>query len=701
MAIGLKTEAARRWLVAQFQGDLPRQAVWAPVFFGAGIAVYFAAPVEPPVWSALVALAALALWVTVNPGSAAGLAFAAGAVFWAAAGFAAGTIRTWVLSTPVLAAEMNGAIVQGRVEQILPLANGQARIVLNIVTLDGEAAALRARILLRKPGAILPGAWISLRAGLRPPPGPALPGGFDFGRALWFQGIGASGFALGAPRVIAPLRPLTWPERAADALSALRRTMSARILAAVPGANGPVATAFLTGERTAIDEETMAAYRDSSLAHVLSISGLHMVMAGFGFFAGLRLILAALPGVALRYPVKKIAACGALVASFGYLMISGAATPTVRAFVMIALVFAAMLLDRPGLALRNVALAALMILLVAPESLLDVSFQMSFAAVAALVAAFEWWSARAHKETESGWIDRVWAWVAGAAMTSVIAGLATAPFSAFHFHRVTDYGVIANMLALPAVSLVVMPAGVVALLAMPLGFEAWPLAAMDWGLSWVSATAFEVASWPGAAHATAAFSPLSLMVMTIGGVWLCIWQMPWRWVGAAVIGAGAIMSPFTNRPDIYVAQGGRMFAVRDQDGLLAVPRLNAARFAVEAWLKANGENPDLSTVKARSERLFDCARDLCVARPDWGAVTLAQTRAPSAACVEGVVVIGPFAGPKPCDPKALILTPEFLASAGAIALTREGDAWRIKTVAAQRGRRPWVPGRPEPLNTGE
>jgi competence protein ComEC len=678
-------------LAAQFVADLPRQALWAPVFLSFGIATYFSAPVEPPLWAAAAVAPALALWIWCLRRETAATAFFAAALFWAIAGFAAGTFRTAVLSTPVILAEIKTARIQGRIEQVLPLTGGDARIVMQLTRLDGAPSDLRARIRLRNPGPLRPGAWVTVKAGLRPPPGPTMPGGFDFGRALWFQGIGASGFALGAPRAIPPERPLTWSEIFADELSALRRAMSERIRAAIPGANGPVATAFLTGERSAIDDDTIVAYRDSSLAHVLSISGLHMVMAGFGFFAGLRVALILIPGFALRLPVKKYAAGGALIASLAYLLISGAATPTVRAFVMIALVFVAMMLDRPGLALRNVALAALAILIVSPESLMDVSFQMSFAAVVALVAVFEWWSTLPRQASEGGWMNSLWAWFAGTAGTSLIAGAATAPFAAYHFHRVADYGVVANMLALPAVSFVVMPAGVVALLLMPFGLEYYPLQAMDWGLSWVTATAFEVASWPGAAHATASYSGMGLGLMTLGGLWTCIWTGAWRWAGLGAIAAGLAAAPLTSRPDIYVAAGGRSFAIRQADGSLAMPSIAAARFDAETWLKSNGDARSLADAKKAARQTIQCDTGTCTAQAEWGVVTFLREKKKPGPCVPGDVIIAPYAAATPCDPKAALLSKDLLARSGGMVLTRDSGAWRTETVARSRGQRPWVP----------
>jgi competence protein ComEC len=682
--------AASGWLHGQFIADVSRQALWAPVFLGAGILVYFAAPIEPPLWAALWPGAALAAWLSSLRQDQPVLSFAAAILFWLSLGFAAGIVRTASLATPVLAVESAAASVKGRVEDTIPLSGGAARIVLQVMELKGRPASFRARITLRRPGGVEAGDWIEVLAGLKSPPAPVAPGAFDFGRHLWFQGVGATGFALGAPRPIQPLRPLTAAETARDALARLRDEMSRRIMIAMPGPNGPIAAALITGERSAIDDATLAAYRDSSLAHLLSISGLHMVLAGFGVFGAIRIALVLTPGVGLRAPAKKIAAAGALIASFAYLLLSGAATPSLRAFIMIALVFAAMMCDRPGLTLRPVALAALLILIATPESVLDVSFQMSFAAVVALVAAFEWWNERAQDPGFGGWMDSLWRWFSGAAATSAIAGLATTPFAAFHFQRVADYGVAANLLALPVVGLIVMPAAVLTILAMPFGLEAWPLAAMELGLQWVTATAYEVASWPGAAHTIPAMPGLALALFVCGGLWLCLWRRPWRLGGAVVILCGiAALSIPPERPDILAAADGKTFAVRRADGTLGVPTLARGAFDMESWLRAEGEARALAEVKAGSRSEISCDKDTCQAEGPAGRIIFLRQKT-VVACHEARVLIDPIGGAKTCAQDALVLTPEFLAASQGATLTLRDGRWEIVTVAQRRGQRPWT-----------
>ncbi len=264
----------------------------------------------------------------------------------------------------------------------------------------------------------------------------------------------------------------------------MRQAIGRRVVGALPGEAGAIANALITGERGGISEATNQAFRNSGLFHILSISGLHMVIMAGAVFVSIRVGLAAIPTIALRYPTKKWAAAGAMAGALAYLMISGAAFATVRSYIMISIMFIAVLLDRPALALRNVALAALLILLLWPESLLDAGFQMSFAAVLSLVAVYEW--LRARDEAREGWmrrgaIARTLVFFGGIVTSTLVAGLAVAPFGIYHFHNTQQFAILANLAAIPICNLVVMPAALVSLVAMPLGLEAAPLWLMGQG----------------------------------------------------------------------------------------------------------------------------------------------------------------------------------------------------------------------------
>ena len=331
----------------------------------------------------------------------------------------------------------------------------------------------------------------------------------------------------------------------------------------------------------------------SGLGHVLSISGYHMVIVtGLVFFA-IRAALALVPALALRRPIKKWAAAAALVAAAFYLLLSGAEVATQRAFIMTAIVLIGVMVDRAALTLRNLALAALAVLLIAPEAVAHPSFQMSFAATLALVAAYERgfsWSA-AGADTPLGARIALWGVrdVVALALGSLVAGLATTLFAAYHFHRLAPYGVLANLLAMHIVSLVAMPSGILALVALPFGFDGplWRL--MGLGIDWMIAVALWVASLPGAVGRIAAFGTGPLMLASAGLILICLLRTPLRWSGAVLAALAIAWIANVRQPDVLVADGGQAFAVRSADGRLAVMKTGNDLFAVREWLAADGD----------------------------------------------------------------------------------------------------------------
>src|SRR6516162_8642160 len=334
-----------------------RRLLWLPVFFGSGIGFYFVLKAEPPLW----------------PGIAAAIAG---------------------IGAPMLQRHLGPVVVTGRVVDI-DLAEKGWRIVIAPDPLPGlDAGDLPRRLRLhipQKSDELNPGDRVSLKAMLYPVPAQILPGGRDYQRELYFAGIGGVGYTFGAAHRIAGAEPEGgWRED----LRHLRMEMTRRIAAVLPGSTGGVASALITGKRGAIAEEVKQAFRDSGLSHLLAIAGLHLGLVGAFVFFTVRGGLALVPRVALQYPIKKIAAAAALLVLIGYLLISGAAIPTERAFVMNGLVFLAILLDRLRISMRVCALAAAAVLALAPESLVGVSFQMSFGAVVALIAVYETFGAR-------------------------------------------------------------------------------------------------------------------------------------------------------------------------------------------------------------------------------------------------------------------------------------------------------------------
>ena len=569
-----------------------RWLLWTPVGLGVGIALYFALAVEPaPFSGALAYLVSLVFAALVRHRPV--WLVAAIAALAVSTGFGAAQFRAFQVAAPVLVEDIRFAIVTGRVVESEVRDNGR-RLVLDrvrIAGLDPEATPARVRISLRGAGVQpIPGEWVRLRGSLSPPGAPAAPGAFDFARQAYFKRLGGLGFAFGPAQVIDPPAG----EGAGGwmiAIGRFRQHVTARLRAGLEGQAGAVAAALLTGERGAIAKDVLAAVRDAGLAHLLAISGLHIgLFAGILFFAA-RALLAACEPLALSYPIKKWAACAALAATAFYLLLSGATIPTQRAFLMGALVIVAILLDRTGVSMRSVAWAAVAVLLVQPESLLGASFQMSFAAMIALVAAFEWYGLRRSAwAAEDDASRRLWRYVAGVALVTVIASLATAPFAAYNFNRFAVYGLAANLLAVPTTALWIMPWGIAALALMPLGLETWALAPMGWGIDAVIAVARGVSSWPGAVRLLPAMPTAGIVAAAAGGLWLCLWRRPWRGPGALVFAAALASPAVGDAPDVLVDGKGKLFAVRTDGGALALSSRRAARYTAGIWLRRNGQS---------------------------------------------------------------------------------------------------------------
>ncbi len=447
-------------LAATFEREIDagRGFLWLPVAFGIGILIYFGLPAEPwaPALMALAAVLIVAAWRSRFRTAAFRVLVVAACV---ACGALAAKVRTDMVSAPVLSREMT-VTVSGWIAEREEAARGGVRVLVRVHEIAGVAATatpVLVRVTVRSHGETLAvGDAVTMRARLQPPGGAVMPGGYDFARVAFYERIGAVGFVYGAAKP-ADIGPAPLGIRLSVPLAHLRDTIRRRVEAALPGDNGHLAAALVMGDRGGISEATQEAMRASGLAHMLAISGLHMVLVAGSAFWLIRALLALSTGLALNRPIKKWAAAGALAVAAAYLGISGAGIATQRAFVMLAIMLVAVMLDRPAITLRNVALAAFVILIVAPESLTTASFQMSFAATVALVAGYEaitaWRDRRLVLDDRSaGGILRGLRRSAGSLLlTSTIAGLATAPIAAFHFQRVAPLTLIANLAAMPVV----------------------------------------------------------------------------------------------------------------------------------------------------------------------------------------------------------------------------------------------------------
>ena len=610
---------ARAWILDQLDAERSRWMLWLPVALGLGIAIYFELPSEPALWlGPALAAAALAL-VFFAPAGSLARAVAIGLVA-AAVGFGLIAWRTASLAAPTLSRPLFNINVEGRIADIQRLPEG-VRVVLEAVRLKGsgvppiEMTPLKVRVSLTKGAPRLHvGDRLLVLANLSPPSGPATPGAFDFQRVAWYQQLGAVGYALAPAVVIDPGKP----DGFVRAIDALRADVVERIMKALPGPAGGVVAALLAGEQTAVDKDIAQAMRDSGLAHILSISGLHIVFVVALVMGLVRYGIALVPPLALRIDAKKIAAVLALMAALFYTALAGAPVPAQRACAMAGFALLAIRLDRTALSLRLVAWSAVIVLAIAPESLTGASFQMSFAAVVALIAAWEaaaGWRRRLAERADRArhrWLWRLGAAIAASLATTLIASIATGAFAAYHFNRLSLLGVVANLLGVPLTGFWIMPWGLVAMLLMPLGLERFGLIPMGWGVEGLNGIAKYVGSWPDAATLVPSLPGASLWLITIGGLWFCLWRHRWRLAGLPVVAIGLLLGP-PPAPDLLMSDDGRVLGLRDDKGVVHVASSRTDRFVADTWARRSGQEGAKRWLASADEEAagLGCRSGLC------------------------------------------------------------------------------------------
>jgi competence protein ComEC len=686
------------WLATRLLEENTRWILWLPVGLGLGIGVYFALPIEPPVWLGPIALLA--------PAAAVGLRWRGGrpvaaelAVWFGLGtivlGFAAGSVRSHLVAAPVL--ERRGAYqLEATVLLVEDGTRGQ-RLLLGEPSIEGIAAsATPARIRVstrRAEPSFEPGDRVRLRAHLMAPSPPVEPHGFDFARQAWFEGLGAVGYALVAPELLSRADRRGW----SLGLAALRQTIAHEIVVAVPGAAGAIGVALLTGLRGALPDRIWDEWAIAGIAHLISISGLHMaIVAGTLLFA-VRIGLALAPPLALRLPAKKLAALIALLGICGYLLISGGtvsgsgSVPIQRSFAMSALALVAIMVDRNPISMRLVAWAALAVLLLRPESLLGASFQMSFGAVVALIATYETGIGR-HPSGAAGLDWRLLMYVAGIALTTVVASAATTPFSIYHFSRFPTYGVVTNLIAVPLTAIWVMPWGMLGMLLIPIGLGGPCFALMGRGIEVIIAAAAFVAELPGAALAVPRPPLVALVATVLGGLWLCLWRTSWRRFGLLGVALGIGLMLVARPPDILIDSRGEILAVRLDDGRLALSPWKRDRWITDSWLESAGQVQAAGWPAAGqgAQNGLACDAEGCVLSRHGKRVALARRpEALEADCARADLVIS-YPRAERCRNGTPLIGPEALRPSGGIALRVGADGIDISSVRAARGDRPWT-----------
>lgn len=689
----------RHWgarVEAWLEAERDQLFLWSPVALGAGVAAWFVllSPVE---WLAFLgACAGVALLAAV---ASTGTRLRR-ALLWAAALAALGCGLSWWraerLAAPVIARPMV-AQLSGRVERVELLPARQIERLTLVELGEGMPKRVRVSVALDPaPPAIHDGDGVTLRARLVAPQEAAVPGGYDFRRIAWFQQLDGVGKALGPVSV-------TPAERSGPSL---RERLSAHIRSQIAGSAGGIASAFASGDRGGIAEADEEAMRASGLTHLLSVSGLHIsAVVGAAFFLTLRL-LALWPRLALRWPLVAIAAGAGAAAGIGYTLLTGAEVPTIRSCVAAVLVCIGIVLGREAFTLRLVAAGALIVLLAWPESLVGPSFQLSFAAIATIVALHEqprvkaWFAKR-----DEAWWARLGREIGALLLTGLAVEIALAPIALFHFHKQGLFGALANIVAIPLTTFVAMPLEALALLfdLVGLGTPFWWATGKSLELLlWI---AHAVAGWPGARAALADMPVGAFTLMVAGGLWLVLWSTRVRLAGLLPIAMGAVLAAAAPPPDLIITGDGKHLAVRQGDGSYAILRDRAGDYVRQVLAERGGTLSELGDLDGSDGAT--CSADLCRASLKSGGRSwqIMATRSPylvdrplfERECASADIVVSDRRLPFWCRPRWLKADARFLSRTGGLAITLDGPT--VEAVKQPGDTHPWV--RASAISSGE
>lgn len=689
-----------------------------PVFLACGVIVYFSLSTEPDLYRPLAAVCLLIVCAAASRSWQKTHHLFMAALF-CALGFLAAKVETWRAATPMLGSEIQTRVT-GYVAIAETMANGRVRLTIDLTSTAHPKlryAPERVRLSARRvPAGLTAGSLVTGYARLLPPTGPIRPDSYDFSFDSYFTGIGASGFFLGDPKILADTDAPSGA-RLASAIENARESIADHIRGLVGGPEGEIAAALIVGVRAGIPEDINEAMRRTGIYHIISISGLHMALVAGTVMLLLRGAFALFPDFSSRRPVKKYAAAIALLSIAAYLVISGIVVAAERSFIMLAVMLIAVLFDRAALTMRNLAISAIAVILVSPHEVVGPSFQMSFAATAALVGAYAGWADyRAAKVTTPpprrslvSLVSRKAALgVGGAALTSLIAGSATALFAIWHFQRVSPLSLLANLAVTPIVSLVVMPFAVFSALLMPFGLDAPFLYVMGKGLTAMIA----ISAWISERSPVDAVGMISIQSVLLSTVALVIATMATTWLRVAAVPfalAALLAIPQVRPPDVLISEDAHLVAMPIGGGELALNRARSNEFTTDNWKRALKAETIVPPETFAGDSLgiadpvdlppgspFYCSGDLCIGRHTSGAiVALAEGRdsAKPACGFADLIVINDATAYNPCrDPRILVVTKRQLARDGSAAVffdTQSATARPAIRYAVEKPYRPW------------
>lgn len=672
-----------------------------PVMMALGVFVYLALPAEPSLAaSSLGSVALLAsAYAARNRNVLAPVLILAAAL---AGGATLARLETWRADTKVLGGEIS-TVLTGRVVEANQLASGRVRLTLEVVATERPALRYAPRLVRISassvPDGLVVGSTVNGIARLFPPSGPLRPGSYDFAFESYHDGIGANGFFFRPPKLVQTVDP---GFRLRDFVANLRNDIAAHIEAAVSGkAEGEIVAALIVGTRAGIPEAVNESLRRTGLAHILSISGLHMALVAVAIMGTGRLLFALAPGFASRRAVKKAAAFGALAATTAYLALSGADVAAQRSYIMLAVMLIAIMFDRAALSMRNLAIAAMITLVISPHEVVGPSFQMSFAATAVLVAGFQLWAryrrSRPRRPREDrGLIFRLTAGMIRGlvvvAVTSILAGLATTIYGVWHFQRVSPLSLVANVLVSPVISLA-MWTGVLASAAVPFGLDR-PLFAL---MGWFVGIMITISNWlsdRSPIDAVGAISPASVVLLTVAlliGALTTSWL---RWLALAPLVLGMVLLSDRYAPEILISEDGRLVAWVQGDKI-SVNRSRPNNFTMTDWQRAAAATEIRKPLKGDphtddGQGRFVCAQGICIAR--HGAFAIAhveKTEQVAPLCGSMDLIVSADATTQPCSQGAtIVISARDLARRGTAVADMNGNKLRVRYSIPEEYR-PW------------
>lgn len=696
------------WLREQFVDQVDRWSLWCPVAMGCGSAIYFVLPREPfafVAWLLLLIVAGLA-WARTRWHGARWLPICLILTAFILGGFAAAKLRTERVRAPVVPMGLGVTNIEALVVDIASPGQGGQRLLLapiSIGDLSPSYTPIRARITLKDGGELPPpGSHIRVRGMLNPPPPPASPGAYDFARDAFFDGVGGVGFALTPPRILDAELRLPWPLKLQMRVNAARWSLARRIVDELGPEEGGLAAAMVTGHDAYVPRQQVDDLRASGLAHIISISGLHMAIVGGFTFAAVRALISLWPWMALRVSGKKVAATVGLAAVLGYLVLSGAPNPAERAAITAASAFGAMLFDRRAISLHTLAISAVAILLLQPEAVTEPGFQMSFAATTALVALAEAWP-RTVREISVPWpirlVQGIGTLLLASLAASFVAGLATGPFALQHFNRISTFGLVTNLLVEPISSFLMMPALALGAVMTPVGLGHWPLAVAGFAISMMNDIAKTAAGLPFAQLTIASAPSWTLACAFLGILWLCLWRGKLRWLGLP-FALAVSLAPRPPAPDLWVAADASAVATRTGKQAILF-RTDVKLFSAQVWARRRGLEQPADPLVAR-DKDYACDRWSCSLRAGSKAPAVAAVWTRRASTVETklpvfcgnaeVVIVRGYAPDTPCS-NALMLDADDFERGGSAELYRQSNgSWKIVWAQPLRGDRPWTSG---------